>query len=161
LAGFVAVLEFLAPTDRPSTESVDKACNRLRFPEASIQGAIFSKWRLEEAKFGAEHMSDPREIKALITIYTVGYNMGFAHVWEAIDQDAHVEEVTYDPCFKVVAMVKPPLSPEKAAVIQSKCSEVARETRAKHGPVLKCLLASKEMNGELSGTANKFGCASR
>src|ERR1700678_557997 len=117
-----------------------------KHPKAEIQGALFSEWRLKEAQWAGEHLQDPREIKALITVYVVGYNMGFAHQWEVLDQETHLEMVVGERCKQVVQNVQPPLSPPQVAAASDRCVTEARAMKEQLGHQLKCLLANGEMN---------------
>ena len=127
-------------------------------PKTGPQGPLFSQWRLKQAQFAAEHFRDPREIDAVVMIYTVGYNMGFAHGWESVDQESHVEKVTADWCERIVQS-QDKLSAEQAAAASAKCREAGRRAREEHGPELKCMLVAKgQMNSDLSGLENKQGC---
>lgn len=158
-AGFVAIRDYFAPPTEADAARVKDLCDN-KEPKAQLSGALFSQWRLKEAQWAGEHLEDPREIDILITIYTVGYNMGFAHQWETLDQETHVEKVVYERCEEVVEKIKPPLSAAQVAVASSKCRDEATDTRQKFGNRLKCLLTSPgEMNGDLSGEWSKAGCA--
>ena len=154
MRGFAAVADYAPPTEA-DVEKIEGAC-RNKEPEAKMQGARFSELRLKEAQWAGEHLSDPREVKALITIYSVGYNMGFAHKWETVDQEAHVERVAGEQCNVVVQHIQ--LSADQISAAASKCHNRARDVRDEYGHKLKCMLATKEMNGDLSGEAKKAGC---
>jgi hypothetical protein len=157
LAGFRAVSGYFArPTEAGVAKIADVCANKN--PDTNHQGPLFSKWRMKEAQWAGEHFQDPREIKALITIYVVGYNMGFAHRWESIDQDAHVEEVFDHRCELVAQNVRPPLSTEQIAAASTQCRGEARAERQKFGPQMKCLLVGDEGNSDLSGLRTKPGC---
>lgn len=157
LKGFDAVMGYYAPPTEADIAKVKTICENKR-PEAGPQGAQFSQGRMKEAQWAGEHFDDPREIKVLVTIYTVGYNMGFAHQWESVDQEANVEAVFKQECQLVVDHMKPPLPPDQLATASKACSTEAHLSREQFGPQLRCLLANKDMNGDLSGVANKFGC---
>jgi hypothetical protein len=160
--GFAVVKEYFPEYSAPFSEAevarIHEVCEN-KIPEARPGGAGFSKWRLKVAQWATESSQDPREVKALITVYNVGYNMGFAHAWEAVDHETHVEKITEERCNGVVQKMQPPTpSPAQLVAASSKCREDARVAKEEYGHRLKCLLANKEMSGELSGQATKVGC---
>jgi hypothetical protein len=156
-AGFALTVGYYAPPTDADVEKVRQICANKR-PETQMHGALFSKGRLEETQLVSEQFTDPREIDLLVTNWTIGYNMGFAHRWESVDQEANVEKVFLEHCEAVVDHLQPPLSPEHLATASQACSDAATGERQKFGPEVRCLLAHKDMNGELSGLATKPGC---
>lgn len=127
-------------------------------PESGPQGPRFAASRLKAAQGFAKSFRDPREIEILILIHSVGYNMGFAHEWEAVDHEARVEKIVGDRCQDVVQKVQPPLSPTQLVASGAKCEVKARESKAEFGHQFRCLLVGPGMNSELSGLASKPGC---
>jgi hypothetical protein len=125
------------------------------------QGKLLSKYRLEVAEQAAAFTQDPRELDLRITIFLVGYNMGFAHGWEAVDHEAHAATTALDGC-TAVRNITPPPSPALAHIISDKCVEHAQATRDSE-PVrnMKCLLVGDEANADLSGLQFKLGCPTK
>ncbi len=121
-------------------------------------GKLYSRERLKAAE-QASRATDPREVSIEVNIFTVAYSMGFAHHWERVDREARVETLFKEACR--LGLKAEGLSTTAAASIATSCAQKAAEARETHGPGLRCLLASKELNGELSGAAFKPGCPRR
>lgn len=155
--GFAAIREYFAqPSDAEVARTKDLCASKR--PESGIQGPRFAASRLNAAQTFARRFRDPRQIEILTSVHVVGYNMGFAHEWEAVDQETHVEQIVNDRCSQVVQKIEPPLSPAQLEAAAAKCKSNARQSKAEFGHQLRCLLVGPDMNGDLSGLANKPGC---
>src|ERR1700722_10180950 len=148
LKGYAVARDNLSTATEGDAAAINSTCTN-RIPTAQSQGPLFSKWRLKEAEWAGQHLSDPQEIDTLITIYVVGYNMGFAHQWEIVDHEVHVEQVVKGRCSQVVQTIQPPLPPERSTAAIAICEDAGHALRAQFGKGLRCFLANKEMNGEL------------
>lgn len=149
---------------REGLQPFDQFCDGLRNRELDgygPQGKLLSKVRLKVVEQSAKYVQDPSELNVRVTIFMVGYNMGFAHAWEAVDHEAQAAKTTLDGCSAVMAVTPPP-SPELGHAIADKCSKDAKATReSENVRDMKCLLVGNEANSDLSGLRYKVGCPNK
>jgi len=157
-SSFAAIAGYFAPLSDADLAGISERCSNRLPKNNGPQGALFSEERLKAAQRAGERFGDPTEINAYITIFTVGYNMGFAHRWESVNQEDALEKMTASGCEFVVQTSRPPLAPQQAGAAEGKCRDVARATRDEFGRKLRCLLVGSEGNSDLSGLQTKPGC---
>jgi hypothetical protein len=151
--GFAAIHEYFSAEEA----HVQEVCASQR-RKTEPQGALFAEWRLKAARWAAAHLREERQIKSLMNIYVAGYNMGFLHEWEGVDQEAHVLKVVHDRCETVAAKIQPPLSQAQLTEASNRCVEGARAAKGKYGPELRCLPALREMTSEPGGQVSRAEC---
>jgi hypothetical protein len=127
--GFAAIQEYLEP---PLTQArhVQAVC-AYGGHKVEMRGSLFAERRLRQGRWAARHLGDSRQIETMLEAFEVGYDMGFRHAWEALDQPAHVERVVDLRCEAVVLKIQPPLSPAQQDTATSKCVERARAAKSK------------------------------
>jgi hypothetical protein len=87
-------------------------------------------------------------VKASLAIFETGYDYGFAHVWEGVNQVGHVHDQVASTCNmaslieRIVAGVSTPLSEEKKSQVATKCAAMADEYANTTGMQANCLLAN-------------------
>lgn len=135
----------------------DDLCPNSR-AEARPQGRLYSKGRLLNAQLSAKTFQDSRQIEIIGAVYRIGYNMGFAHRWEAVDQATRVERLVKDRCMQVVQKHEAALSATESGDALSKCEVGAKESKAEFGGRFRCLLVGPRGDSDLSGLTTKPGC---
>jgi hypothetical protein len=127
--GFAAIQDYLEP---PLTRAghVQEVCSYAGH-KVEPHGGLFAERRLRQARWAAGHLGESRQIETMLEAFEVGYDMGFRHAWEALDQPAHVERVVDLRCEAVALKIRPPLSPAQLDAATSKCVERARAAKTK------------------------------